>query len=529
MEHLAGHRLIRRIGTGARADVFLATATTAGKSCPVALKVFRPGTDPVGIGREVRAMLATPPAALPALVDTATTPDGRVCLLLEYLPGRALDALLTDRGRITADEIVTVAATVTATLQTLHDVGLSYPVVRPSSVRFDGRGRPVLTGLGSLVELPVGAPGVAVRRDAAVGLATFVHTLLAYLDPEDNAAPSARQLLTTFSDRAAMRPFPADLTGQEEALFGWAAAGPVRGAVTGGDPGRDGPRGTAVPGGGSDPAPQVGQGERAGRRASSTVVVPVRRSVPARPRPSVGAGAARRLAMLRVEAARRATEIRRAVSSGLRSGVRATGTASPRRASPRRGVLGPILVGGGLVVALSGGGLAALTRPPAAPPAVSTPPGRGTSPPAGPTAVMPGPATPGASDPGPAVPAGAAAELSILEGDDPAAAALELLQRRETCLNDASILCLEHVDQPGSVAMTADSYAIRQAQAVPESRQPGVSGGAGDLKATVQERTGNAALVVLSDPENAGINAQPASALVIKGEAGWRLRELFDY
>jgi hypothetical protein len=143
--------------------------------------------------------------------------------------------------------------------------------------------------------------------------------------------------------------------------------------------------------------------------------------------------------------------------------------------------------------------------------------------------MMPDPATPGASDPGPAVPDGAAAELSILEGDDPAAAALELLQRREACLTDASVLCLENVDQPGSVAMTADSYAIRQAQALPESRQPGVSGGAGDLTATVQERTGNAALVVLSDPTDAGINAQPASALVIKGEAGWRLRELFDY
>lgn len=77
--------------------------------------------------------------------------------------------------------------------------------------------------------------------------------------------------------------------------------------------------------------------------------------------------------------------------------------------------------------------------------------------------------------------------------------------------------------------MAADSYAVRQAQAVPESRQPGVSGRTTGLGATVQERTGNAALVVFGDPTDAGINAQPASALVIKGEAGWRLRELFDY
>jgi hypothetical protein len=516
---LVGHRLIRRIGTGARADVFLATATAAGRPCPVALKVFRPGTDPVGVGREVRALLALPTAALPTLDDTATTPDGRVCLLLEYLQGRTLDALLADRGRITAGEIVTVAATVTATLQALHDVGLSYPVVRPGSVRFDGRGRPVLTGLGSLVELPVGAPGVAVRRDAAVGLATFVHTLLAYLDPDDHAAPTARELLTTFSDRAAMRPFPADLAGQEEALFGWAAAAPVRGAVAGGDAGRNGGRGAGVPGGRVHPAPPVGRGERAGHRASSAVVAPIRRTVPARPRPWVGAAAARRLAALRDDAAERVSGMRRAVTSRLRSGASKALMLSPRRAPRGKGPLGPILVGAGLVVVLSGGGLAAFTAQPSVPPSQSTTPGPEATP----------QATPGPSGPGPAGPDGAPAEPGILEGDDPAAAALELLQRRDACLADASLICLEDVDQPGSVAMAADSYAVRQAQAVPESRQPGVSGRTTGLGATVQERTGNAALVVFGDPTDAGINAQPASALVIKGEAGWRLRELFDY
>ena len=128
-------------------------------------------------------------------------------------------------------------------------------------------------------------------------------------------------------------------------------------------------------------------------------------------------------------------------------------------------------------------------------------------------------ATPGTADPEGVLP-------SVLTGDDPAAAVLELLRRREECLAETSVLCLDGVDQPGSVLMAADGYRIRQLQTEP-SAAPSAGPPAGPVTADVRERTGNAALVVLSG--GAGVNAQPASALMIKGEAGWRLRELFDY
>jgi hypothetical protein len=116
---------------------------------------------------------------------------------------------------------------------------------------------------------------------------------------------------------------------------------------------------------------------------------------------------------------------------------------------------------------------------------------------------------------------------TVLTGDDPAAAVLELLRLRQACLAQASVLCLDAVDQPGSVAMATDSYLIRQLPVQPGGPQPAEP--ESPVTAEVREHTGNSALVVLGDASSAGVNAQPASALVIKGEAGWRLRELFDY
>lgn len=509
---VAGHRLIRRIGSDRRAEVFLAQGAGEGTSrIPVAVKVFRQGTDPAGIGREVRAMLASAPGAVASLDDVATTPDGRVCLVLANLPGLALDRLLAVRGRITAAEVVTVAATITASLQALHDVGLSHPLVWPSCVRFDGRGRPVLLGLGSLADLPGGAAGVATRRDDALGLTRFLHTLLEYLDPEDVAAPSARALLTEFESVVVARPFPAALVGLEAALFAWAPAGPVRGAVPGAGAG-------VAPGGGPSDGP-----------VSVPVVLPRQVSAAVEPATAPAASASRPgLAGL----------VRWVASTPLGSAARILRVPAgrlgslrlPERASRAGRLPGrrPLVLAAALVVVLSVGGVSALSLLPGESAGGVV---------ARPTAADPAATDPAAPDPAGTDPAGtvpAATDPAAIVGEDPAAAVVELLRLRDACLAQASVLCLDYVDQHGSVAMATDGYRIRQLQGeMPATMSPGPvppgTGRAAQLTARVQERTGNSALVVLEDAAGGGLNAQPASALVIKGEAGWRLRELFDY
>jgi hypothetical protein len=191
--------------------------------------------------------------------------------------------------------------------------------------------------------------------------------------------------------------------------------------------------------------------------------------------------------------------------------------------SARRSAGGPpLLLGAGLAALLSIGGVAAVS---AIPPDSASGSGRvsGTEDTAEPEPEPESEAAGAGSDSGQTRAAG----HSVLTGDDPAAAVLELLRRRTACLGQASVLCLDGVDQPGSVAMAADGYLIRQLQGT----EPAVDVGAAAVvpqEAEVREHTGNSALVVLGYGSETGINAQPASALVIKGEAGWRLRELFD-
>ena len=88
-----------------------------------------------------------------------------------------------------------------------------------------------------------------------------------------------------------------------------------------------------------------------------------------------------------------------------------------------------------------------------------------------------------------------------------------LAARRQTCLAAAQVSCLAEVDQAGSAAMRADENSVlgqREAFAIDTHG------------AVLVERVGGSAIV------SALLNEQPASFLLMKGEAGWRLREFFE-
>ena len=108
-----------------------------------------------------------------------------------------------------------------------------------------------------------------------------------------------------------------------------------------------------------------------------------------------------------------------------------------------------------------------------------------------------------------------------VQGDDPLAAVLALLDRRERCVHELSVLCLDGVTQSGSGAMQRDSALIRALQAGAEiSADDTIVAGTPVLV----QRLGDSALLDLGDVPL----TQPASALVMRGEAGWRIRDYLD-
>jgi hypothetical protein len=107
------------------------------------------------------------------------------------------------------------------------------------------------------------------------------------------------------------------------------------------------------------------------------------------------------------------------------------------------------------------------------------------------------------------------ADDAAIAGDDPIAAAIALLARREECFAELSLRCLEQVDQLASSAWEGDREAMRELRAGGEAKFASVD----PIDARLVERLGDSVIIELG-PETA-----PASLLLMRSEAGWRIRD----
>ena len=128
--------------------------------------------------------------------------------------------------------------------------------------------------------------------------------------------------------------------------------------------------------------------------------------------------------------------------------------------------------------------------------------------------------TPGAS-PSPSATAIGRSGTDAVRGDDPLVALPELLALRERCIRDLSVLCLDDVDQADSAALAEDQLLIRSLQ---QGAEPTDSLRVATADLSLDERLGDSALVSLGDVPD----SEPASLLMMKSEAGWRIRDYLE-
>jgi hypothetical protein len=122
------------------------------------------------------------------------------------------------------------------------------------------------------------------------------------------------------------------------------------------------------------------------------------------------------------------------------------------------------------------------------------------------------PARPPASTPNGTTPVSASSE--ILAGDDADAAVRELIRLRRDCLRALDRDCLEGVEQSGSPISISDRSAVADPERLGDSRV--------DLRIDEAiNRLGGAILFRATSAEK-----EPASVLVVRTEAGWRLRTI---
>ena len=127
--------------------------------------------------------------------------------------------------------------------------------------------------------------------------------------------------------------------------------------------------------------------------------------------------------------------------------------------------------------------------------------------------------TPAASDvPATSTPTPALEDPEGAGAEDPAVALRALLEVRAECIHDLSVLCLDAVAQPGSSALAHDQQLVRDLQRggeMPEMIRAD--------EIVVEERLGGTALMTVTSA-----NSEPASILVMRSEAGWRIRDYVE-
>lgn len=501
---LGGYRLVRRLATGARAQLFLVTAEPAGEELddhaaaerPLLLRVYDEAAEQQTVTAELEALETLGGGPLPAIADLFTA-GSSICLVVELIPGRRLSNVLDER-RLTPGEAVTVLAPIVAAVSELARAGFAHPALTAADVRFDAAGRPRITGLGRLQRLgAASAERTALERHAHEALVDLLELVAGAANP----ATALQQLVELARSRLAARPFEPFARSLEQELFRVAVAAPVRGV------GED-HRATGIV-----PPPPSAIGAPGGWPNGAASVPP---GAPSTPSGSIGRGRFRRGTRPQVSGAAPRAALSELLAAEvpvlelLRSG-RWRGRLAERLVRRR----GAVVVGALLSAATS---VLLLTL---------VPPDRGDSVeraaesrPSAPEAPSSERLTP-PDDAGPTDLEGetlAEGPSASDDGEALAATAAELLADRATCLAVADPECLAQLVQPGSALERSDLARIAGEQPVEQAPY--------DLDAVAVVGTMGGA--VLLEVPISGAEREPASLLMIRSEAGWRLREIFD-
>lgn len=481
----AGYRVLRSLSRDEHAEVLLGflPGEEGRESTAVALKAF-PATAEVW-RRVIAELEALERARGPHVVELrdVDADDAGITLIFERLPRGSLAELLRVREQLDGGEAVTLLAPIATTIARMHSAGVAHGALGVRTVLFRADGAPTLIGFGRADCFAPSAPEVVLERvEAVVADRAAVRVLIAAVlgRVRGPRARAARELLAAIEGC----PDEALLPLVTSRIFELAAAVPVRFSVDE-QPKPDARSDRVVPLG--DPVREA-PGSASWSAALGRVLA---RLVPE--------SWARR-AVDAVEASLLATVIRPAADAALR---RWHGWSGRRRRAILAVAAGAMTIA--VVAAVLPSSDAVVARP------------------ASETSHSPG-TTKGSAFPG-------GETEAVIHGDDPIAATLALVRARERCLTSLSLGCLDGVDQADSGAIRDDRAAIRAVQRGGEPADPLVRDLA-RLAPVLIERLGDSALVRLTEAARAEQTAaptpgtEPASILLVKAEAGWRIRDV---
>ena len=145
-EIIGGHRLLRQLGSGRSAQVWLAAPAASEDGERVALKLIRGGAAPDRAAAEAEALWRARGPHVVRLRDVVPHGAGTPFLILDAVPHDLAGVLAHG---LSPGAVVTVLVPIAQELARLHEVGVTHGALRLAAVGLDQRGRPVLLGFGS--------------------------------------------------------------------------------------------------------------------------------------------------------------------------------------------------------------------------------------------------------------------------------------------------------------------------------------------------------------------------------------------
>lgn len=169
-DRLGAWRIVRTLGRGGMATVYLAERADGHFEQTVALKVLdgaRYRGDAAGRFAQERQILATlDHPHIARLVDGGTTDGGQPYVVMEYVDGKPIDRYCDDE-RLTIDQRIRLFELVASAVQYAHGRLIVHRDIKPSNILVTRDGKPKLLDFGIAKLLDTGTPNTAPEtRDA---------------------------------------------------------------------------------------------------------------------------------------------------------------------------------------------------------------------------------------------------------------------------------------------------------------------------------------------------------------------------
>jgi serine/threonine-protein kinase len=144
------YEIIRRLGSGGMADVFLARDTHLGRN--VAIKILHKNfaRDEEFVTRfrqEAQAAAGLNHPHIVSIYDRGEADDSYY-IAMEYLEGKSLKELIGEKGRLGNREAIDIAAQILQGLQFAHEHNVIHRDIKPHNIVINGRGQVKVTDFG---------------------------------------------------------------------------------------------------------------------------------------------------------------------------------------------------------------------------------------------------------------------------------------------------------------------------------------------------------------------------------------------